>query len=130
VQPKEKFTAEQPLTPTVVMASSATNPYELYRQSSIGVALTETLDDFITENKIEPQLAMKIVANFDKLFAEIIADKVKSRLTFKGNLATYRFCDDVWTFLIKDVNFKLDNQALLRAEKIKIVSCTNKKGET
>lgn len=49
----------------------------------------------------------------------------------KGHLDTYRFCDEVWTFLIKDVNFKLDNQSMIQAEKVKIVSCNSKKpGET
>lgn len=52
-------------------------------------------------------------------------------LCFKGHLDTYRFCDEVWTFLIKDVNFKLDNQNPIQAEKIKIVSCNSKRpGET
>jgi len=45
----------------------------------------------------------------------------------KGHLDTYRFCDEVWTFLIKDVEFKLDNQNKINAEKIKIVSCNAKK---
>jgi len=53
------------------------------------------------------------------------------RLTEQGHLDTYRFCDDVWTFKLTDVNFKLDNQTPLKADKIKIVSCLNKKlGET
>lgn len=46
---------------------------------------------------------------------------------FKGHLDTYRFCDEVWTFLIKDVNFKLDNQTPIQAEKVKIVSCNAKR---
>lgn len=79
---------------------------------------------------MEPQLALKILQTFDKSFSELISE-VKSRLTFKGHLDTYRFCDDVWTFMVKDVSFKLDNQSQLRADKVKIVSCTNKKaGET
>ena len=73
---------------------------------------------------------MKILANFDKVFAEIIADKVKSRLSFRGHLDTYRFCDDVWTFMVKDVIFKLDGQSTLKSDRVKIVSCTNKKAET
>lgn len=49
----------------------------------------------------------------------------------QGHLDTYRFCDDVWTFLIKDVSFKLDNQAGVTADKVKIVSCNSKRpGET
>lgn len=50
---------------------------------SVGGALTDTLDLLITERRIEPQLAMKILANFDKAVADVLADKVKARLTFK-----------------------------------------------
>lgn len=40
----------------------------------------------------------------------------------QGHLDTYRFCDDVWTFIIKDITFKMDNSQQLTADKIKIVS--------
>ncbi|MCJ1408148.1 Transcription initiation factor IIA small chain (TFIIA 13.5 kDa subunit) [Ptychographa xylographoides] len=113
------------------MATVGKDYYELYRQSSIGIALIDTLDAMVEEHRLEPQLAMKIVALFDRIVTEVLADKVKARLTFKGHLDTYRFCDEVWTFLIKDANFKLDNQSNIQAEKIKIVSCNSKKpGET
>jgi Transcription initiation factor IIA, gamma subunit, helical domain len=64
------------------------------RLSSIGMALTDTLDDLISERRIEPQLAMKILANFDRSITEVLADKVKARLTFKvhglyGRLKAY-----------------------------------------
>lgn len=51
--------------------------------NSIGMALTDTLDDLISERRIEPQLAMKILANFDRSITEVLAEKVKARLTFK-----------------------------------------------
>lgn len=50
---------------------------------SIGQALIDTIDDLINDGRIEPQLAMKILTAFDKAVAEVLADKVKSRLTFK-----------------------------------------------
>jgi hypothetical protein len=50
---------------------------------SIGEALIDTVDDLINEGRIEPQLAMKILNNFDRVVAEVLADKVKARLTFK-----------------------------------------------
>ena len=49
--------------------------------------------------------------------------------TRQGHLDTYRFCDDVWTFLIKDVNFKLDGGSTFTADRIKIVSCASKKAD-
>ncbi|KAL4780639.1 transcription initiation factor IIA, gamma subunit-domain-containing protein [Aspergillus varians] len=106
---------------------SAQAYYELYRGSSLGLSLTDTLDDLINEGRIEPQLAMKILSTFDRIVTEVLADKVRSRLNFKGHLDTYRFCDDVWTFLIKDVTFKLDNQQTVSADKVKIVSCNSKR---
>jgi transcription initiation factor TFIIA small subunit len=50
---------------------------------SLGLALTDTLDDLISDRRIEPQLAMKILANFDRSVTEVLADKVKARLSFK-----------------------------------------------
>ena len=55
----------------------------LYRFSSLGLSLTDTLDDLINEQRIEPQLAMKVLANFDRVVTEVLADRVKARLTFK-----------------------------------------------
>lgn len=131
-----------------------------HMNSSIGLALIDSLDELVHSGRIEPQLAMKVIATFDKSITEVLADKVKTRLNFKvrasceyckaekekkkllsffahallcckGHLDTYRFCDEVWTFLIKDVSFKLDNQNTVQADRIKIVSCNAKRpGET
>jgi len=101
--------------------------YELYRRSSIGMALTDALDDLISDGHIAPQLAMKILSNFDRAVTEVLGAHVKSRLTFKGHLDTYRFCDEVWTFLIKDVNFKLENNNMIHSDRVKIVSCNSKR---
>lgn len=53
--------------------------------------------------------------------AEALSAKVKAKVTFKacnepwvkhdyvlmqGHLHTYRFCDNVWTFLLEDTTFK------------------------
>ena len=85
------------------MATPGQNFYELYRRSryctfcsiviyytlltifvsSIGLALTDTLDDLISDGRLQPQLAMKILANFDRSITEVLAEKVKARLTFK-----------------------------------------------
>jgi hypothetical protein len=53
---------------------------------SIGASLMDTIDDLINEGHIEPQLAMKILGNFDRIVQEVLADKVKTRLTFKVGL--------------------------------------------
>jgi transcription initiation factor TFIIA small subunit len=48
-------------------------------------------------------------------------------MSSQGHLDTYRFCDDVWTFIIKDINFKLDNSNQVHADRVKIVSCNTKR---
>lgn len=112
------------------MAAQAAQYYELYRGSTLGDCLIDTIDELINEGRIEPQLAMKILSNFDKTIAEVLGERVKARLTFKGHLETYRFCDDVWTFLVKDVKFKSDNSSEFTAEQVKIVSCNSKRPGT
>lgn len=59
--------------------------------------------------------------------AEHLKEKVKSKLSFKGHLRTYRFCDDVWTFIIKDVDIKLENGEPATVDKFKIVACNSRK---
>jgi transcription initiation factor TFIIA small subunit len=91
--------------------------------SSIGGTLADTLDDLISSRRIEPQLAIKIMTNFDQVIAQVLGEKVKARMSFKGHLDTYRFCDDVWTFILKDIKFKLDNSQTIEVDKVRIVSC-------
>ena len=52
---------------------------------SIGMTLTDMLDELIGEQRMDPQLAMKILSNFDRAITETLNDKVKARLTFKVN---------------------------------------------
>lgn len=37
--------------------------YELYRRTSIGMALTDALDELISSGQVDPQLALKVLAN-------------------------------------------------------------------
>lgn len=55
-------------------------PFSLH---SIGLALTDTLDDLISDERINPQLAMKILGNFDQAITEALQKNVKNRLSFK-----------------------------------------------
>lgn len=74
-------------------ASSGANQSTLY---SIGVALTDALDDLISEGRIAPQLAMKILSNFDRSITDILAQQVSAKLSFKvGELQYPSF---VWWF--------------------------------
>ena len=51
--------------------------------SSIGIALTDSLDELITSGTITPQLAMKILQQFDKSLADTMVKQVKSKTILK-----------------------------------------------
>jgi transcription initiation factor TFIIA small subunit len=55
--------------------------------SSIGESLVDTIDDLIEDGRIEPQLALRVLANFDRVVSETLAEKVKGRLTFKVSVS-------------------------------------------
>lgn len=75
--------------------------------SSIGLALTDTLDDLISEERINPQLAMKILGNFDQAITEALQKNVKARLQFK--VSTQLWCS-----------------ALVSKTVLTIIACTGK----
>eukprot|EP00026_Physarum_polycephalum_P021235 Phypoly_transcript_24358.p1 GENE.Phypoly_transcript_24358~~Phypoly_transcript_24358.p1 ORF type:complete len:116 (+),score=16.11 Phypoly_transcript_24358:12-359(+) len=102
--------------------------YELYRKSTIGSCLTDAIDEMISSNAINPQLGLKILLQFDKSVNETLTNKIKSKITFKGHLHTYRFCDNVWTFLLENANFRLENDQI-QADKVKIVACDGRVAE-
>ncbi|KAG8687520.1 Transcription initiation factor IIA small chain (TFIIA 13.5 kDa subunit) [Ceratobasidium sp. 423] len=103
----------------------ASTYYEFYRGSSIGIALTDSLDELITSGSITPQLAMKVLAQFDKSLADTLVKHVKVKTNLKGHLSTYRLCDEVWTFIVRQANFKMESNEVVTAQKIKIVACKN-----
>ncbi|CAD6234726.1 unnamed protein product [Miscanthus lutarioriparius] len=45
--------------------------------------------------------------------------------TFPGHLHTYRFCDNVWTFILTDASFK-NEETTEQVGKVKIVACDSK----
>ncbi|CCE62422.1 hypothetical protein TPHA_0C02690 [Tetrapisispora phaffii CBS 4417] len=123
--------------------------YELYRRSTVGSCLVDALDTLISDGRIEASLAMKVLESFDKVVSESLRENTQSKLNVKGLLDTYGFCDDVWTFIIKDckvtvesnktatitnengeqVTSTTDEQQTIQVDKLRIVACNSKKGD-
>ncbi|XP_076921978.1 transcription initiation factor IIA subunit 2-like [Bidens hawaiensis] len=99
--------------------------FELYRRSTIGMCLTETLDEMVSSEIIGPELAMQVLIQFDKSMVEALDTQVKTKVSIKGHLHTYRFCDNVWTFILQDVVFKYDERQE-NVGRVKIVACDSK----
>ncbi|PWZ10906.1 Transcription initiation factor IIA subunit 2 [Zea mays] len=128
--------------------------FELYRRSTIGMCLTETLDEMVSNGTLSPELAIQVLVQFDKSMTDALENQVKSKVTVKvwlspalpllcfgfmrvgnrfrfsrcgknGHLHTYRFCDNVWTFILTDASFK-NEEATEQVGKVKIVACDSK----
>ncbi|KAK7080642.1 Gtf2a2p [Halocaridina rubra] len=97
--------------------------YQLYRNTTLGNTLQESLDELIQFQQISPKLALCVLHQFDRAINQALANKVRTRITFKANkLNTYRFCDNVWTFLMSEVEFK-EVQEFAQVDRLKIVAC-------
>ena len=98
--------------------------YQLYRNTTLGIALQDALDEQIRTQQISPNIALKVLQQFDKSMTQSLNSKVKTRYTFKGKLKVYRYCDNVWTCVIEDTEFKESHsQEQLSSKKVKIVAC-------
>ncbi|GJM87333.1 hypothetical protein PR202_ga03274 [Eleusine coracana subsp. coracana] len=98
---------------------------ELYRRSSIGNSLTSTLDYMVSSGKLPPELAIQVLLQFDESMKKAMKSKVNSKISIKGHLHTYRFCDDIWTFILTGGTFKSE-EISETIGKVKIVACDSK----
>lgn len=100
--------------------------YQLYRETTLGRTLQDTLDELIGNGKLNNHQAARLLHQFDKTINIALEQKVRNRLTFKCNrLRTYRFCDNVWTLLLNDVEFR-EVQEIIKVDRVKIVACDGK----
>ncbi|XP_057313410.1 transcription initiation factor IIA subunit 2-like [Hydractinia symbiolongicarpus] len=105
-----------------------TMSYQLYRNTTLGNSLQESLDELIQSQQISPQLALQVLLQFDKAINSALATKVKNRINFKGRLNVYRFCDNVWTFVLNNVTFREVGDSI-KVDKVKIVACDGKESK-
>ncbi|GMN40184.1 hypothetical protein TIFTF001_009415 [Ficus carica] len=57
--------------------------FELYRRSTIGMCLTETLDEMVQSGTLSPELAIQVLVQFDKSMTEALESQVKSKVSIK-----------------------------------------------
>lgn len=46
--------------------------FELYRRSTIGMCLTETLDEMVQNGTLSPELAIQVLVQFDKVQSDLV----------------------------------------------------------
>lgn len=95
------------------------DPEKHYRGASVGQALIETLDEMPA---ISPQLAEKIRHHFDdEVLIALRSQRMnRQRMRFKARCHIYRFYDDRWFFVLKDVKVKTDSGRSIRLDCVTI----------
>ncbi len=100
--------------------------YQLYRNTTLGHTLQEALDELMQLQLLSPNLALRVLLQFDRSINAALSTRVRNRLNFKADrLNTYRFCDNVWTFMLNDVEFREFNE-IAKVDRVKIVACDAK----
>lgn len=75
---------------------------------------------------LNDDLALKVLIQFDKSVNGALSGRVKTKVNFKADkLNTYRFCDNVWTFMLNDVEFR-EVAEIGKVDRVKIVACDAK----
>ncbi|KAK1118290.1 transcription initiation factor IIA subunit 2 [Acipenser oxyrinchus oxyrinchus] len=57
--------------------------YQLYRNTTLGNSLQESLDELIQSQQITPQLALQVLLQFDKAINTALAQRVRNRVNFR-----------------------------------------------
>lgn len=98
----------------------------LYRKCELGKALEETLKELQEENKINDNIKEKALDLYDRLMGDEISKYNKNKkCTIKGNVTSFRNCDDIWIFNV--VNMTLHNEReSYNSPSCKIVACDAK----
>lgn len=105
----------------------------MYRATTLGETLQETLDYLIKFGDLNPNLAEDVLEQFDRSVNRILRNSDKPVLTFKAEkLDVYRFCDKVWILMFKDVVIHeregREKNEVCRAGTVKFVACEAKRG--
>ncbi|CAF0992265.1 unnamed protein product [Adineta steineri] len=113
--------------------------YQLYRNTTLGMALQETLAQMISDGQLTELAASKVLSEFDRSINEALDKRIHKKVHFSGKLNTYRFCDNVWTLVLKDYSIKESNPGqhntgtttpqTSTGAKIKIVACDGKSAQ-
>ncbi|CAF5102199.1 unnamed protein product [Rotaria sp. Silwood1] len=110
--------------------------YQLYRKTTLGDTLQDTLKEMISQGALTDQAARKVLSEFDRSINLALDKRINKNVQFSGKLSTYRFCDNVWTLILTNFNVKDSNRSQHNAaaptpqipvvDKVKIVACDGK----
>lgn len=96
--------------------------YEFYRESMIGKALQEAIEEKLKRNELTIVQAKTILEKFDSTIPAVFNRIVQTNISFKGHVSSYNHVDGVWKFSTKNFSMTVNNE-MVRSEFVKIVAC-------
>src|ERR1700722_8698242 len=108
--------------------------YQIYRSTSISLALEDTLHELVDRQVLTSRSVQLILSAFDRTINRTLAtlaakDKKQASLLCNGHLLSYRACDQVWTLVFDSLTLTSTSDPSwtinLNGEndKIKIITC-------
>lgn len=99
---------------------------EIYRRSSIGLSLLESLEEM---KDIPDQLKQDILNQFDLSMKEALENLVQNRVTFTGSISSLRNVMEVYMIGAKDLKISLNQSKTLDVNLCKFVLVKEDKEE-
>jgi transcription initiation factor TFIIA small subunit len=109
------------------MADSS--PYDMYRDSSVGATLLETLDELIHTGRITGDFASKIVGNFDRIVPQVLGELKdgKHKFSIKAHVIHYNSIEDSWWWTLDRATLNLPGEGYVTVDRFRVVTHPQKK---
>ena len=107
------------------MENNENGPLNLYKKTILCSKLIETINELKSQGQIPINLEKKIMTKFDEIMCDEITKVSKNKNTIKGQVTSFRNCDDIWIFYCKNINLTVDKKQI-SIPKLKIIALDEK----
>jgi transcription initiation factor TFIIA small subunit len=95
----------------------------MYEDTLLTKTFKESLGDLVEEGVLPVRLAQQLLSQFDRILFSTLDTKVPTTAQLTGTLDSYRYCDDVWTFVVADAVISVPGaEAEIPSKMIKITA--------
>ncbi|EFC47997.1 predicted protein [Naegleria gruberi] len=95
----------------------------LYRHCTLGLKLNESLQDLKEQDKISEDVIERVMKVYDKCVCNALSNKLSNKVSFKAGCTTFNFNNNVYVWMLNDVNLKMGNTKLDTLDFVKVVAC-------
>eukprot|EP01025_Chloroclados_australasicus_P051488 TRINITY_DN5994_c0_g1_i1.p8 TRINITY_DN5994_c0_g1~~TRINITY_DN5994_c0_g1_i1.p8 ORF type:complete len:122 (-),score=10.33 TRINITY_DN5994_c0_g1_i1:1666-2031(-) len=110
---------------------------EIYRKTTLGMLLVETIAELIGENKLPEngELGIRILTEYDQTISQAFEKiPIPAKAKIEAKLKTYRYIDSMWQFELTDAKIKVNASGQgsfsgvqeMQADKVKVVCVDSK----